>query len=155
MREHTGIFPSIIKCELSTGIISYEQKCLFHEQLLLQYLRKSVNGWALIDFLSVQNINKFVLYAITDFTEIVCDDLKHKQVYGQGRICDKRAVDFRDGYKGWEVIGVEELVNLYHTNEINKIIILSVLHENEIMDDLLNQGIKLNDLISIVSILYS
>lgn len=155
MHKEAEIFPKTRRCEYPADAITYEQKCLFHEKLLLKYLKKAVNGWSVQNFLSAEKIDQYVLYAITDFTEIVCEDLGHKGSGSSGKICDKRASCYPEKYKGWEVITIEEMMGLYGKGQINKVVIMSVLHENEIISDLLYRGIALNDLISIVSILYA
>ncbi|HCT89978.1 MAG TPA: hypothetical protein DF613_01145 [Lachnospiraceae bacterium] len=155
MKEQTDILPKIKRCKHPPDRITYEQKCMTHEKILLRYLNRAINGWSVADFLGVEKINEYALYAITDFTEIVCDDLEHAGYFVPKGICDKRASEYPDGYKGRKVMDIDELTDLYFMGKIRKIIILSVLHENEIIDSLLCRGIALNDLISIVSILYA
>lgn len=149
------IFPSIKKCKYPTNIISYEEKCIFHEKILSKYLKRLVNGWSINTFFLNEKIEKYILYSITDFTEIVCDDLKHIELFVPGKICDRRASEYPEGYRGWEVVDIKKMIDLYQAGKVDKIIILSVLHENEIIDDLLCRGIDLNDLISLVNILWS
>lgn len=155
MRKQIDIFPKIKRYTYSSNIVKYEEKCLLHERLLFKYLKRSINGWSIRNFLLDEKIDNYILYAVTDFTEIVCDDLMHDESFTPGKICDKRALAYLQGYRGWKVINVDKMIDLYETGGIDKIIIMSVLHENEIIDELLYKGILLNDLISIVSILYS
>lgn len=147
-------FPPIRERRKSPYTASYERKCLFHERLLFTYLKKKIGGWSVADFLKSEKIERYILYAVTDFTELVCDDLEKNGVCRTGTICDKRASGYPNGCHGWEVVGIPDMLARYKNGEADKIIVMSILHENEIMEELLHEGIALDDLISIASIIF-
>lgn len=150
------IFPQILEKKAESGKASYEKKCIFHERILFHYLKRKMQGWSAGNFFDEENINSYALYAVTDFTDLLLDDLACR---GNENIleiiCDRKAEAFRSGYKGREVVTPYEMLCKYKNKKIKKIIIMSILHENEIIDELLEQGVLLEDIISFVSILYS
>lgn len=149
------LFPQIIEISVLHGRASQEKKCIFHERILYHYLKRKINGWNVADFLKEEKIEKYALYAVTEFTELFIRDLVKNDGRKPEIICDKNAESFCLDVNGYMVISPEKLVCLYKNRKIEKIIIMSVLHENEIIDEMLKKGILLNDIISFVSILYS
>ncbi len=150
------IFPQITEVSYGQGRASYEKKCIFHERLLYRYLMRKIEGWSVKKFLDTEGIKSYALYAVSDFTTLFLKDLEQNEGIGvSGIICDKNAKAFKFKFNNWEVILPDELVNQYKHGKIEKIIVMSVLHENEIIEELIKEGILLNDIISFVSVLYS
>lgn len=150
------IFPQVAAASTQQERAGYKMKCLFHERLLYRYLMRKMEGWSAEDFLNEQEIGKYALYAISDFTTLFLKDLeKNSGSHGPESICDKNAGEFCYGFMGCPVIFPNELVCSYKDEKAEKIIVMSVLHEKEIIDELLKRGILLNDIISFVSVLYS
>lgn len=154
--EDKEIFPQIVTTPKPLGRADYEKKCIFHERILYHYLKRKINGWGVQEFLNEQEIESYALYAVTDFTELFLADLD--QINGEKDkvvICDRAAEAFPFGIWGRTVISPEELTNWYKKGDIKKVIIMSILHENEIFDELMRRGVLLNDIISFVSVVYS
>lgn len=151
----SDIFPQILEIQAQKGRASHEKRCLFQEKILQHYLMKKIEGWSVQDFLKKEKIEKYALYAVTDFIELFIKDLEKNGGNKPKVICDKNAKEFCRGMMGYVVQYPEEMLLLYNSGEIQKIIIMSVLHENEIIDELLKKGVLLHDMISIVSVLYS
>lgn len=150
------IFPQVNAFLVQHGIASYERKCIFHERLLHQYLTRKIEGWSVKKFLEEEKIKKYALYAVTDFTVLFIKDLERANGCNtQGIICDKNAVKFHYKVENWPVIPIDELICQYKNGLIEKVIIMSVLHENEIINELLDKDILLKDIISFVSVVYS
>lgn len=150
------IFPQMVEVSYGQGKPSYEKKCIFHERILYRYLMRKIEGWSVKDFLEMEGIKNYALYAVTDFTTLFLKDLEQNGEAGASEIiCDKNAEAFQFQYNNWPVILPDELADQYKDGKIDKIIVMSVLHENEIIDELLKKGILLNDIISFVSVLYS
>lgn len=154
---NNGTFPElIINSVREEWRASHEKKCFYHERLLYQYLLKKIEGWSVSDFLNEQEIEKYALYAVSDFTSLFCKDLEiNRKEIDQKTICDKNAKQFCQGFEGWNVIEPEELMNRYRSGSVKKIIVMSVLHENEIIEELIKRNVLLDDIISFVSVLYS
>ncbi len=155
--QDNRIFPQVVEVSAQLETASYEKKCIFHERLLYRYLTKNIAGWSIKDFLDKEGIEDYALYAVTDFTKLFLKDLdrntKEKEI--SQLICDRNSQEFCHGFIGRRVISLDELANKYKRGKIRKVIVMSVLHENEIFDELLEIGILLNDIISFVSVLYS
>lgn len=150
------IFPQMTEVSYGQGKASYEKKCIFHERLLYHYLTRKIAGWSVKYFLDKEDIRNYVLYAVSDFTTLFIRDLEQNgDIETRGMICDKNAEKFHFQFYDWQVILPEELVSQYKNGKIDKIIVMSVLHENEIIDELIKKGILLNDIISILSVIYS
>lgn len=137
--------------------VSCDKKSFFHEKILYRYLIRKIEGWSVTNFLVMENIKSYALYAVTDFTTLFLKDVEHngKYIDALGIICDKNAEAFQFQYYNWPVILPDELVGKYKDGKIEKIIVMSFWHENEIIDGLIKKGVLLNDIISFVSVLYS
>ena len=60
-----------------------------------------------------------VIYSVTEFTELVCDDWDKEidnKIIG---IADKNSVKYGKEYKGYPVIGLQEMVDQYYNGEIS------------------------------------
>lgn len=147
--------PTVVKSLGDPGKASYEKKCLFHERLLYHYLMRKIEGWSIKNFLEIEKIEKYALYAVTDFTTLFIKDLEKNGGDRPEIICDKNAGGFYHGVLGYVVSTPDEMLHLYRNARIQNIIIMSVLHENEIIDELLRREVQLQDMISIINILYS
>lgn len=151
-----NIFPQVKKESFELGRASYEKKCIFHERLLFRYLIRKMEGWSVRNFLDMEGIGSYALYAVTDFATLFLKDLEQTgDTFASGVICDKNAGAFHFQFNQWSVILPDELIKRYKDGKIERIIVMSVLHENEIIDELIKEGILLNDIISFVSVLYS
>lgn len=133
------------------------EKEILQKKLLYQYLTRKINGWTVRDFLSNEGIEKYALYAATDLTFLFCEDLEKNHGNGSSEeiIYDRKAEVSQFQFKGHSVLSVSELVRRYKDGKIRKIIIMSTWNENQIINDLIKRGIVLNDIISVVSVLYS
>lgn len=150
------IFPQMTEVSYGQGRASYEKKCIFHERILYRYLMRKIEGWSVKHFLDMEGIKRYALYAVTDFTILFLKDLEQNEgIDAPVIICDKNAKAFQLQFNHWPVILPNELFTQYKDGKIDKIIVMSILHENEIIDELIKEGILLNDVISFVSVLYS
>lgn len=151
-----NIFPQVVESFPIEKKASYEKKCIFHERLLYQYLLRKIEGWSVKRFIEEGKLEKFALYAVTDFTYLFIKDLEtNGAISGLKLISDRNAKYFCSKLKPYPVVFPDELLIQYKQRKIEKVIVMSVLHENEIIDDLLKKGILLNDIIPFVSVLYS
>lgn len=150
------MFPAIVDVPVQEGKADYEQKCFFHERVLYQYLSRKMDGFSVKHFLSMEQIENYALYALTDFTHLCIKDLSQNNKGSFPKlIADRDAGKNNCKIEGIVVVGPEELVSQYQQGNIDKIIVMSIIHENEIIDWLLKRDIRLDDIISFVSVLYS
>lgn len=149
------MFPEIQNVISKSDYINQEEKKLYQYPIIKRYLEKKINGWSISDFFARNGIEKIVLYAISEFTELVCNDIySNKNFQDIIYICDKNYTKYLKGYKGFSVVGVDKLIEDYQDNRIDKIIICSIYSSNEIFDNLLEKGVELNDLITLNYIIF-
>lgn len=154
--SNVGIFPEIIEISAEQGQTTYEKRCKIHERILFHYLERKIDGWNVSDFLTEERIENYALYAVTDFTSLFLKDLEQNNRDRLPEIiCDRNAEKYHFKYRNWPIILPDDLIIQYEKNNINKIIVMSILHENEIIAELQKKGVLLNDIISFVSVLYS
>jgi len=153
--KNQDIFPDILGVQIESKIKNTDFRSVFHERILYRYLSLKLSGWSVSDFLKKEGIEHYVLYAVTDFTGLFIEDLKQNSCEDKlDIICDKNAQAFPNGYKGRTVINQDELIRLYKNGKKSKVIIMSVMHENEIFSELLSKGIRLDDIIPFVGMLW-
>lgn len=154
--NNTNLFPQVIDKSKQSHNELVEKKSEFHEKILRRYLTLKIEGWSVKDFLDSEGIKNFALYGVTHFTRLFLDDLDQNESNDVSIvICDRNAKAFSFGVKGRPVILLDELINEYMTGTVKKIIVMSIIYENEIIDELITKGVLLNDIISFVSVLYS
>lgn len=150
------MFPKMVQIQTQPGRAGYEKKCMFHERILYHYLERKIDGWCVSDFFQTEKIKEYALYAVTDLTYLFIKDMEKSGCgYLPETICDQNAERYQFEFQHRPIILPEELVKQYREEKIKKIVVMSVIHENSIIEDLQKKGILLNDLISFVSILYS
>lgn len=149
------VFPQIPATNVNKAKINREERYCFQFPVMIKYLKKKAMGWSIADFLQGIAVKKVVLYAVTDFTGIVLNDIsgcaKEIEVVC---ICDKNSAMYQDGYENCDVINPDEMMDMYEKKQIDKILICSIMHEKNIFDDLMQRGIPLDDLISINAAIY-
>lgn len=151
------MFPTIQEPIFSKDkYINTAERYQYQYPIIMRYLKNKINNWNIGDFLHEQGAYKVVLYAITEFTELVIDDLNRCENPMQiASICDKNNKKYIDGFHQFKVIGINELVAGYKTNEFDKILVCSIFHANEIYTDLMEREIKLEDIISINTAIFN
>lgn len=156
MKDNNKFLPDVEMPKRSIGYITKEERYQFQYPIIMKYLRKKVSGWSVGDYLSRIGGKNIALYAMTEFTELAyedltCNDSKVTVVC----ICDKNFTKFTDGYRGRDVIGLADMAELYRKKEIDKILVCSIFHINEIVREILAQGVDLDDIISISTAIYN
>lgn len=154
--NNINLFPQVIEKSEYPENELINKKSAFHEKLLYRYLILKMGGWGIKDFLDNEGIKNVALYAVTDFTRLFLDDLdKSNDRDISVMVFDRNVKAFPFGVNKQSVILPSELVYQYTNRKIQKIIVMSIVHENQIIDELTKKGISLNDIISFVSVLYS
>lgn len=151
--ESTHVFPKDILLP-SNRTITREERQLYQYPVMVQYLKKMIKGIRFADFFGEKK-DGVALYAISDFTDLICDDVlcsgNEKLIC---YICDKDADGYKKGRKGYSVVSPDVLVQDYREGKVTQIVICSLIHENAIFKELINRGIREEDLISIASVIY-
>lgn len=135
---------------------SSKDKIIYEYPVVLKYLRNKVRGWNVCDFLKYYGFKKIVLYAITELVDLIIDDIEYScNQFFEITVCDTNADRFSKGHRNHPVIDVNKLLLEYREGNIDCIIICSLLHENEIIKNLMDEGVSQNVIISIASIIFS
>lgn len=136
----------------ATGYIDINSRFIYQYPLVREYLNKKINGWNLGDFMYDLGAKNIALYALTEFAKLAITDIKHSTKHVQIRfISDKKIQSAGSKIDDIEIISKEMLVKEYMNGNLDKILICSVFYANEIFNELLEEGIKLDDLISITA----
>jgi hypothetical protein len=118
---------------------------------LRTYLMKVIEGWSIKDFFESIPVEKIAIYPITVFTDIIKADLRRsteKSIY----VSDKKIATEKEE-ANLQFLPPERLFEKYEKKEVDKVVVCSMLQENVIMDDLLEMGFKLEDVVTLSSIL--
>lgn len=149
-------YPPVIEWEISSlpqGTVGSQAWYAHQYPIIKKFFQKKMDGWSFGDFLLEQDCKSVVLYAITDFSDLVARDLIHSapEIELKYFACND-AERHTHGYMGLGVYGVDKLAEDYLAGKVDKIVVCNIFHTNEIFNDLLAAGILLRDLISICSV---
>ena len=158
MVQNNALFPPVHIRELEhhpPGYVEPAEWFSFQYPFVKKYLLRKLDEWTACNFLRALNCKNVVLYAVTDLAEIMGRDIIQSAT-------DVRLLYFacndahrhKDGFLGREVHDIFSLKEDYLDGKIDKIVVCSLFHVNEIFRELMNAGIRLNDLISFTTILY-
>ena len=151
-----SLYPSVHEVIYKPDYIMLNERYQYQYPIIMQYLKNKIQGWGIDRFFIETGVKRVAFYAITEFTELACDDLQNKPSFIElAYICDKNYQKFAMGYKGYQVVGIEKLVKDYHAGIIDQIVVCSIFHINEIFEELLKRGVRLDNLISIINIIFS
>lgn len=152
-----NVFPTVQEPVFrDADYINTAERYQYQYPIIMRYLKNKINEWNIGDFLYEQGAQKIVLYAITEFTELVVEDLKRcKKPIKIAAICDKNKQKYIEGFQQYEVIGIDELMDGYESKKFDKILICSIFHVNEIFDDLMERKIELEDMISVNAAIFN
>ena len=116
-----------------------------------KYLVNKCNNREIASFFKERNINKIAIYGVNDLAKCMINDLANTDVE-ISCIIDRAASNFPNGCKGIRVIEKSELSSYKDID----VIVIAVLYEiNDILDGLEEEGISLDNVISITDVVYS
>lgn len=145
-----NMFPEVVLSERKSWADIREERFLNEFPSMMHYLKKKCKGWSIADSIARRGAKNVILYALTDFTQIIADDIAGS---GSGVtvtcICDRNAYLHPSGNYGFWVIGLEELEEMYRDGKFDLVLVSSVMHEISIVKDLLARGIGPEDIISV------
>ena len=144
--------------EIEQPITCYPDNYIFPEEwfsyqhrFMKDYFIKSLLGWSVMHFFDADVKEKIAVYSIIDFSEILIKDMCRfsNTIY----LADKNAHKYEKGYQGYPVLNQKQLAQLYREGVIKKVIVCNFFHANEIMQELMDLGIEIDDLVTITTIL--
>lgn len=129
------------------------ERKLAYYPIVKQYLNNKLRGWSINDFFNLYRYQKVAYYAITEMLELVLTEVCCCGFTGNTYVYDTYYE--LDRYMDFEVGNKEKLINDVLNEKVDIIVVCSLFHENEIIDDLVTSGVPLEKIISIVSIIFS
>ena len=148
------IFPEIIATDLIESYVSREEKYLYQYPIVMQYLKKKIANRCVADYLNSIGGRRIVLYAVTNFTELLIRDIRNTSTDMIWAVCDKNEKDFGKNYLKCRMVTIDEMLIDYKQNKFDKIVVCSVFHANAIIDDLMRKGVKLDDIMTIIQVVF-
>lgn len=145
-------FPKVKEIAYYPENYSYSKEWYSYQYgFMKDYFIKTLSGWSVMHFFDEDVKEKIAVYSIINFSEILIKDINRFSsiIY----LADKNAHKYEKGYQGYHVLNQKQLVQLYREGVIKKIIVCNFFHANEIMQELMDLGIDLNDLVTITEIL--
>lgn len=148
-------FPPVLKNKKLAGYVDEQERYIYQYPIIMDYLELKLRNRGFCDFFEKRGFSRSIcLYSVTEITGLVIEDIVNDPGHNYSfQIFDKNADRYRDGFKGHDVEGMEELTKKYKTGEIKKIVICNVFHRNEIFSELLEHGILFKDIYSVIEII--
>lgn len=118
---------------------------------LKKYMDKVLRGWSIRDFFEDVPAGKIAVYTDTVFTDVIVRDLRRtvkKPIF----VSDKKFETIKNNENAC-FLPSQILFEKYKADEIAKIIVCGMFHANEIMDDLIDMGFEIDDIITLSTIL--
>lgn len=149
-----GLLEEAMKKYIRPAMISYKERCLYQYEILQKYLDMKIQGISVGKILRRFGMKRIILYAVTDLLDLALKDiLSEKGEFSIG-ISDKRFQRLGGTYEGMPVIPPQELKSLFEKNEADGIVVCNPIRENEIIDELLAEGIGLGKIYSLISLIF-
>ena len=142
-----SLFPAIMQGEELHAAIHRADKHHYYGSIMKQYLKNKMNNRSIGDFFEKRGIRKIALYATSELAEMVIKDIAlHGSQVEITAIGDKHADRYMKEFCGCKIVSLHELKKDYVNREFEKIMVCSVFFSNEIFDELMQAGIKQEDL---------
>lgn len=152
-----NVFPKVCDVIESSNYIEQCERWQYQYPVILRYLKNKINGWNICDFFQTYGYRRVALYAVTDFTELILQDIEanNRIEHHDISVYDTNYQKFVHSYMGYEVNGIHKLIEKEQLGKLDCIIVCSLMHENEIISSLMQKGVKQEKIISIVSVIFS
>lgn len=149
-----GLVEEAMEEYLKPGGISDTERHLYQYDIVNKYLEKKIQGCSIEKKLHQYGADRIVLYAVTDLLDMVLTDI----LSGTGEfsvfISDRQYRQLNGWYKGMQVVAPHELKHLIENKMIDGIVVCNPMRENEIIDGFLADGIGLEKIFSLVSLIF-
>lgn len=131
-----------------------EERFAYMYPILLKYTQNIAEGKLITRLLAEHGINRVVLYAVTEFTDLLIKEYERNKLINVVGIADQNYKKFYGRYGDCSMISLDELVQMNERKRIDGIIVCSPLHANVIIDSLTNKGIEESQIFTITQLLY-
>ena len=132
------------------------EKYSYQCPVVMRYLENKLKGRSIGDFFEKISAKKIVLYGVTEFAGYVMMDLESykSEAIEIMFVCDRNPAAYPSGFRGIRVLGIDEMIEEYQKDCIDKILICNLFHSDSIFADLMKRGIRQEDLIPIVGAVF-
>lgn len=138
----------------STGKISEEEKTIYQFPLIVEYLKKKINGWSVGNLLEHIAATKVILYSITLYTELIAMDICNTDTdIVVDSISDINESMIGNMIYGKKVISIDEAINKVNIKDVDYILVCNVFREQEIINDFLQRGLDTSRILTFTEIM--
>lgn len=146
--------PEIIALDLIEGYIGNDERYVYQYPIIMRYLKNKIANRKITDYLAQIGCNRVVLYAVTEFTDLLISDISNESSQMIWSVCDKKADEFGGVYKGCTMLNVESMISDYKDKKFDKIIVCNIFHANDIVTELVENGISMDDIVKVIEAIY-
>lgn len=134
--------------------VTEEDLQLYQYTILYKYLVRRLSDNYLSETLHRIGLKKVVLYAVTDILRLLVIDIGKKKDEFNILISDRNFRRYGKEYMGLSVVDPHDLKKLEESGELDGIIICNPLRENDIIEELMDQGIEQKTLYSVTELIF-
>ncbi len=146
--------PEIIPTDIQEGYVGTEERYVYQYPIIMKYLKNKIANKKITDYLRGIDVDRVVLYAITEFTDLLIDDMVDESPQMIWSLCDKKADKNGSLYKGFNMLNIDSMVSDYREKMFDKIIVCSIFHSNTIITDLVKRGVSMDDILTVTQVIY-
>lgn len=131
------------------------QKALY--PIIFSYLNNVLDGKYICKLFQKWNKKNIVLYANTEIMKFFIKDIQSFNYDAKFKIyLSDRNIDFiKKDMTDFECLSFSEVIEKNRNGEIDIIVVCSLLHENEIINQFIREGVDLDKVVSAVELIYS
>lgn len=148
------VYPEIIATDLIEGYIGNEERYIYQYPIVMQYLKKKIDNRCVTDYLKSVGIERIVIYAATEFAELLVKDILNTDTDMIWAVCDKKAKAIGKTYNNCKVISIDEMMIDYSNKKFDKIVVCSIFHKNAVIDELLEKGVDFDDILTAIQVIF-
>lgn len=153
MNNDKVIFPEVWspKCTY----ITKDEKYKYYYPIVIKCFDNVIQNKKTSAFFKGIGVKSIVLYAVNELSKYLCFDIENESDICVNYICDKNADKFPGTIYGKRIFDISYFCNDYKNSNVEKIVICNLLYENEIVQDLMERGVLLEDIILFPNVIYN
>ena len=151
-RDREIVFPPLYE-EIETEE-QYNKKYEYNYPVLRKCIINIMNDTGPSEIIDRMKLSKIGLYAVNELLEYILWDFHERGAEKLVRIYDRNSKRFENGYKGMKVGGINRLLKDYNEHLIQKVVVCNLIHTNDIVNEFISIGIKVDDIIIADSLIY-
>lgn len=149
-----GLVEDTMKEYIKPDKISNNERRLYQYDIVFKYLEKKIQGFSIGKILHRFGIKRIVLYAVTELLDLALEDILNGKNNFDILISDRQFQRLGGEYRGMPVAAPQELRQIVSGDDTYGIIVCNPVRENEIIDELIAEGVGLEKIYSLVSFIF-